>query len=92
MPSIFRFFFCFTYLFVLEQVVRVTSARCYLCETKVGFLVHSRNRNEQLLTGTDIRVDGGFWRRRSELIAVEWSSVPIPIGGGLAHPSSSSCQ
>ena len=33
--------------FVLEQIVWITAARCYLCETKVGLLVHSRNRNER---------------------------------------------
>ena len=33
---------------VSEQLVRVTVARCYLCETKVCLLVHSRNRDEWL--------------------------------------------
>ncbi len=31
-----------------EQLVRVTAARCYLYETKVCLLVHSRNRDERI--------------------------------------------
>ena len=40
--------FYFLPVLMSEQLVRVTADRCYLCETKVCLLVHSRNRNERL--------------------------------------------